>query len=55
MDRFAATFILFECIDIAFFIFTPLDFRLKYSWKRYLPGGGIAMYIKNTLAHRKSR
>lgn len=41
--------ILFLVIDIAFFMATPVEFRIAGRWRkrwwRFLPGGGIAVYI----------
>jgi Na+-transporting NADH:ubiquinone oxidoreductase subunit NqrB len=35
--------------DVMLFAMTPYDFRQKYWW-RYLPFGGLAVYIKYRLS-----
>lgn len=49
MDGFAIfllALIVFLAIDMWFFMLTPLDFRLGAGrWWRFLPGGGIAVYV----------
>ena len=38
-------FLVFIVIDTFMYINTPFEFRTTYGWWKYIPGGGVVVYL----------